>query len=235
MRAPVEPVEAGTVVLPHGSWDASTSGFETVRYHGRVAVCYSPALDGGGSSYGQDYVRFVRESLGRVGSVSEWCAGPGFIGFSLLAHELCAELTLTDINPAAVAACRATVALNGLTGQVVVHRSDNFDDVPSHQPWDLVVGNPPHSGSRDLLPPERHREPILYMDPDWTIHRRFYATVRSHLHLGSAVVVQENSTLSSVADFRSMIEDGGLDIVGVEDCPVQPPGIYYYIWSKPRA
>jgi methylase of polypeptide subunit release factors len=214
---------------------SDSADFQTVTYNGRVKVCFTPELDGGGSRYGQDYVRFVRERLGRVGSISEWCAGPGFIGFSLLAHDLCDRLTLTEINPAAVAACRATVALNGLADRVTVCLSDNLNDIPPHQPWDLVVGNPPHSGSPDLIPRLSHREPILYMDPHWEIHRRFYATLRPHLHPESAVIIQENSTFSSVEDFRGMVHAGGLEIVSVEECSAQPAGMYYYIWSKPGA
>jgi hypothetical protein len=93
--------------------------YQTVSY-GSLAVCYTPELVGGGERYGQDYRAFVAQHLGPVHRVFEWCAGPGFIGFSLLAHGLCRSLCLADINPAAVAACRETVRRNGLADQVTV-------------------------------------------------------------------------------------------------------------------
>jgi methylase of polypeptide subunit release factors len=209
--------------------------FQTVTYNDRIAVCYTPELDGGGSRYGQDYVRFVRERCGRGGSVMEWCAGPGFLGFSLLAHGLSKELVLAQVNPEAVEAARATVLRNALEQRVRIYLSDNLDGVPRQERWDLVVGNPPHSGSSEAVPRLSHRSPILYMDAGWTIHRRFYAAIRRHLHQDSAVVVQENSSFSSVEDFRAMIHDGGLEIVSVEECPAEPVGMYYYIWSKQRS
>ena len=48
----------------------------------------------------------------------EWCAGPRFIGFSLLGHGLCDTLCLADINPEAVSACERTIADNALTDRV---------------------------------------------------------------------------------------------------------------------
>jgi methylase of polypeptide subunit release factors len=209
--------------------------FQTVRYNDRVSVCYTPELDGGGSRYGHDYLRLVRERFGRVGSLMEWCAGPGFIGFSLLAYDLCEKLTLADVNPAAVEVCQATVNLNGLHPRVRVYLSDNLDGVPPREQWDLVVANPPHSGSSEVVPRLSHRTPLLYMDPGWTLHRRFYAAIRPHLHEGGSVVVQENSTFSSAEDFRDMIHQGGLEITSVEKFRAEPKGMYYYIWSKPRS
>ena len=208
--------------------------FQTVTYGDRIVVSYTPELDGGGNRYGQDYARVVRKLFGRVDSLMEWCAGPGFIGFSLMASDLCEELTLADVNPAAVEACRVTVNRNGLESRVRVHLSDNLKTVPRHAPWDLVVGNPPHSGSSEVVPRLQHRARFLYMDAGWAIHRRFYQTIRHHLHEGSSVLVQENSTFSSVDDFRDMVRDGGLEIMGVEECAAEPKGMYYYIWSRPR-
>ena len=54
--------------------------------------------------------------------VFEWCAGPAFIGFSLLGKGQCETLCLADINPTSVAACRRTLADNGLSGRVTVYR-----------------------------------------------------------------------------------------------------------------
>ena len=159
-------------------------GYRVVRY-GRIGVCYLPHLEGGGMGFGQTYVPVVRELFGRVGRAYEFCAGPGFIGFSLLAAGLCDSLCLSDINPEAVEAARETVRRNNLQDRVSVYLSDALDGIPSHERWDLVVSNPPHF--RDQYP-----DSLLHYDPDWSCHRKFYAAVSSHLNPAASLLIQEN-------------------------------------------
>jgi hypothetical protein len=79
--------------------------------YGDVRVHYKRHLDGGGSTFGQDYIPFLHDhDMPKQGRVFEWCAGPGFIGFSLLGFGLCDTLCLADINSDAVRACQRTVA-----------------------------------------------------------------------------------------------------------------------------
>src|SRR5262245_60360452 len=82
-------------------------------------VSYKNHLDGGGRGFGQDFIPLL-QSLGlpRQPRAFEWCAGPRFIGFSLLGHGLCDTLCLADINPEAVSACERTIADNALTDRV---------------------------------------------------------------------------------------------------------------------
>src|SRR5215467_9087861 len=109
-----------------------------------ISVVFEPALDGGGSTFGQEFIQVVADRIGPSQHIFEFCAGPGFIGFSLLAHGLCEKLTLADINPEAVQACRRTIADNALSDRVSVYCSDNLQDIPAAEKWDLVVSNPPH-------------------------------------------------------------------------------------------
>jgi len=160
-----------------------------------VRVSYKRHLDGGGSTFGQDFVPLLRRrNMPKVQRAFEWCAGPGFIGFSLLAHGLCDTLCLADVNPEAVAACRRTVARNGLESKVAVYQSDNLNDIPASEQWDLVVSNPPHfidSGIGQLR----------YHDPDWRVHRGFFGSIARHLKPGGVVVLQENNAGSTPATF----------------------------------
>jgi hypothetical protein len=180
---------------------------------GGIAVSFKTHLDGGDSSFGQNFVPFLRErGVPRLGRVFEWCAGPGFIGFSLLGHGLCDSLCLADINPEAVAACECTIAKNGLAGRVSVYRSDNLDGIPSAERWDLVVGNP------------------LHFDDDGSgIHRRFFASVGRHLVPGGLVLLQENNAGSTAEDFRPLIEAAGLSLLFVSGGePVRTPELHIY-------
>src|SRR6266849_6601347 len=106
----------------------------TVRYNG-INVSYLPHLEGGGMGFGQTYLPVVRALFGKVGRVYEFCAGPGFIGFSLLAHRCCETLCLSDVNPEAVEATKETVRQNKLENRVSVYLSDALDGIPAKEKW----------------------------------------------------------------------------------------------------
>src|ERR1700722_6840762 len=91
-------------------WLKKLNGWKHVSYDG-VRVHFKKHLDGGGKSFGQDFIPFLRlRGMPPQQRVFEWCTGPGFIGFSLLAHGLAETLCLADVNPEAVAACRRTIS-----------------------------------------------------------------------------------------------------------------------------
>jgi 16S rRNA G966 N2-methylase RsmD len=136
---------------------------------GGVQITFARHLDGGGSTFGQEFIPFLQ---GRGMPVQprafEWCAGPGFIGFSLIGHGLCRTLCLADINPQAVAACRRTVEENRLTDRVSVYQSDNLADIPASEQWNLVISNPPH-----FIDDFDAAWTLRAYDQDWHIHRKF--------------------------------------------------------------
>jgi methylase of polypeptide subunit release factors len=187
-------------------------------------VLWLPELDGGGRGFGQDFVPVVRSLFGHVGHVFEFCAGPAFIGFSLLAHGLCDALTLADVNPRAVAVARATVRRNALEDRVAVYTSDGLDDLPAQERWDLVVSNPPHFGGST-------RRSLILDDPGWALHARFYRRVADFLAPGGSVLLQENSEGSTVGDFLPLLAAGRLRHVQTLR---YSGGRYYFVWSQPH-
>jgi 16S rRNA G966 N2-methylase RsmD len=194
--------------------------WRTVRY-GDIRVYYKKHLDGGGSAFGQAYVPFLKEcGMPRQQRVFEWCAGPAFIGFSLLAHGLCETLCLADINERAIEACRRTIDANKLADRVSLYQSDNLTGIPATEQWDLVVGNPPFY-------PDLHSSEIRAHDKDWRIHRGFFANVGRYLKPGGVILLQEANDGSTPDTFRSMIEDAGFSIVLVHDSRPGEYSIYY--------
>jgi predicted RNA methylase len=184
--------------------------YRTATYAG-LRVAYKRHLDGGGSTFGQEFVPVLRgRGMPKVQRAFEWCAGPGFIGFSLLAHGLCETLCLADVNGEAVAACRKTVRDNALEGRVAVYRSDNLKDIPPVEQWDLVVSNPPHFV-------DRSPGQLRYNDPDWSVHRGFFDSIARHLKPGGVIVLQENNRGSTPGTFTQMIADAGLVVTFVQD------------------
>jgi len=180
---------------------------------------------------GQAFVPVVRELFGKVGRAYEFCAGPGFIGFSLLAAGLCDSLCLSDVNPEAVELAMETVRRNRLQDRVSVYRSADLDAVPADERWDLVVANPPHF--RD-----RYANSLRHHDPDWRCHASFYARVAGYLNPGASLLVLENYEGSHEGDFASMLSEGGLQSVGslTYRSPVGRPffDTYYILWARPR-
>jgi SAM-dependent methyltransferase len=193
--------------------------------YGNIRVHYKRYLDGGGSTFGQDYIPFLYDrGMPRQTRVFEWCAGPAFIGFSLLGFGLCDTLCLADINPAALRACQRTIAENQLADRVSLYRSDNLDAIPDTERWDLVVGNPPHFNGRQI---GENR----FDDGGWRIHQRFFQSVGRFLKPGGAILIQENNHGSTADTFRSMIEDAGFSIILVHNCEprITPYARYYYL------
>lgn len=181
----------------------------TVNYNG-ITVYYKKHLDGGGRTFGQDFIPEVRRRFGKVGRVHEFCCGPAFIGFSLLAHGLCDSLCLSDINPKAIEMCRLTVKENRLEGVVDCYVSDCLKGIPKTEKWDLVVSNPPHFDGTE----EDYVREIRAYDPKWRIHKEFYENIGGFLNEGGSVYFCENCEQSNTAIFREMAEKAGLEFVG---------------------
>jgi len=187
-----------------------------------------PDLDGGGSGFGQDYLRVFRElGWSQCPRLFEFCAGPGYIGYSLLAHGFCASLTLADVNPVAVEAAKKTAHFNGIEHRVAVYLSNGLEQIPASERWDLVVGNPPHfvhwTGQSRLR----------CEDPGWELHKRFYSQVKRFLNPGAHVLLQENALGSSAEVFIPMIREGGGEHIDTLPGPdIGAGGKMYYILSR---
>jgi predicted RNA methylase len=180
--------------------------WQKVRY-GEIQVHYKSHLDGGGSSFGQNYIPLLNDcGMPRQPRIFEWCAGPGFIGFSLLALGMCETLCLADVNKTAIKACRRTIAANGLTDRVSVYHSDNLSNIPSTEQWDLVVGNPPHFDCAQFTE-------LRFADRGWKVHQSFFASVGRFLKPRGIILIQENNMASTPETFIEMVEQGGLSIV----------------------
>ncbi len=193
--------------------------------YGNLLVHYKRHLDGGGSSFGRDYIPFLHDrGMPKQARVFEWCAGPGFIGFALLGFGLCETLCLADVNPQAVRACRRTISGGGLSDRVTVYCSDNLESIPASEQWDLVVGNPPHFDWPRIAE-------LRFADQGWNIHRRFFETVGAFLKPGGVILIQENNSGSTVETFREMIDRAGLSVVSVHGCEprLTPYTRFYYL------
>jgi hypothetical protein len=200
-----------------------------VAYYGEIAVFDKPEQHLGGLAFGRDFPRVLNElGIGRRPRLFEFCAGPGYIGYSLLSAGWCESLALSDINPDAVSSARFTAAHNGLRDRVDVYVSDVLDQIPADERWDLVVANPPHF--------PRAKTDVRHYDPSWEMHRRFYASVGRHMNPHGLVLMVENADGSDSDLFAEMIRAGGGEPGVVHpgtDIHGKPNGLYYQLSSWP--
>lgn len=188
---------------------SSTVNWKTIQY-GDINVYYLPELDGGALDFGEEaFTNTVKKMYGSVGTICEFCAGPGFIGFALLARGLCKKLCLVDINPLAIECCKKTIKENGLEDSVTTYVSDGLKQVPQKEKWDLVVSNPPHFDGTQKM----YENDIIAIDPGWVIHEKFYHEVPHHLSRNGQVLFLENITGAPVEMWKVMIEKNGLKFV----------------------
>lgn len=171
-----------------------------VNYNG-IKVYYTRSLNGGGVDYSYEFVKVIESRFGKVGHIHEYCCGPGFIGFNLLANGLCDTLSLSDINSDAVAAVKETISRNGLHDRVKVYSSDRLRVIPKAQRWDLVVGNPPW----DVKP--RSGKNLILSDIAGSVHRDFFKDIKKHLVPDGAILFVESHEYTKLQDMVSLADE----------------------------
>jgi len=188
---------------------------EVIDHYNGIRVFSARRLAGGGRAYRQEYLNTL-EKLPAVNRIFEWCAGPAFIGFSLLGAGHCNTLCIADINPENVEVCQRTIRENGLEGTVSVYLADCFDGIPETEKWDMVVGNPPHHlGDREEHKVKagithKGKKWIVSHDYKWETHRKFYIGLYKHLKEDGLSLIYENGVGSKPSDFIPMAKQGGL-------------------------
>jgi predicted O-methyltransferase YrrM len=183
---------------------------EPISFHNGLVLFDGPDLHGGGRDVGQFLFRLLHErGIQRCRRLFEFCAGPGYVGYYLLSLGMCETLCLADVNPRALEVARRTAAYNGLDHLVTIHQSDVLDSIPPDERWDLVIGFPP--GDQPASP---EAASIIYHDPDWQLHRRFYSSIRRFMQPNGHVFLVENMTCSHPRVFEEMIREAGGTPVG---------------------
>jgi methylase of polypeptide subunit release factors len=193
-------------------------------------------MEGGGTWFGQEYIQVLKQRYPdrRLHRCFEWCAGPGFIGFSLLDHGVCESLCMSDLYEPAIDCIKATVKSLPETwqSQVSAYAMPTVAELPDHERFDLVVANPPHY----LECPGDDNYQRLAVDANWEAHKEFYQHISQHLEPNGIILMQENQagSLCGCEDFRHMIQSNGLAITDTFVSPnfYNQPGSWaqiYYI------
>jgi methylase of polypeptide subunit release factors len=197
----------------------------------QIKVQHDSWMDGGGTWFGQEYVDIIKQRYpDRIfNRCYEWCAGPAFIGFGILDHELCLSLCVSDIYASAIDRVKETMAINSIDC-VSAYATGTVAELPEHELFDLVVANPPHF----LQCPGDDNYQRIAVDQDWAVHQEFFANIGKHLLPDGIILLQENQagSLNREKDFEQFIDAAGLKITAVVDSPAhydptQHTQIYY--------
>jgi tetratricopeptide (TPR) repeat protein len=211
----------------------SSTHLECINYPG-ISVLYTNDLNGGGPRLVDDYLNFIKKRYGHVDKLFEWCAGPGYLGYAMLAHNLTNRICLADINPKAIHYANMTRKENCLEDRVEIYESNNMDKIPEHEKWDLVIGNPPHYGGPSDYFSEVDRRG---WDKNWNIHRRFFAEVGPHLKPEGRLCIVEweddKVDFASTPDlFIPMLEENGLMLEDTIKC--KEVADHYYLIARKK-
>jgi methylase of polypeptide subunit release factors len=208
------------------------STFNTTGQH-PVQVFYKIELDGGGSTFGQDYLPVLKNKYPDkvFDRAYEWCAGPGFIGFSLLSHGICRTLCLSDLYDPAVTAAEVTINYrpNRCQDLVTAYLCKDVGLIPKHEQFDLVVANPPHFNDFDGIPKNDYTGIRISKDINWRAHRNFFNNIKPYLKADGVILLQEHIHGAKLTDLVNMIESNGLQITDHYDSPNVDQIAMYYI------
>jgi methylase of polypeptide subunit release factors len=200
------------------------------------SVAYDSCEDGGGTWFGQEYVDIMQSRYPKQFShCLEWCSGPGFIGFALLAHGIIDRLTLMDRYPLSGTSVQITCSANRCSDKVEFYNIDRVANLPKSARFDLVIGNPPHY----LQCPGNENYQRIAVDPNWQAHREFYENIAYLTTSDSIILIQENQagSTSGPAEFFPMIILGNLRPTAYWTSDryfdVKGPTQIYYIESRP--
>jgi len=197
-------------------------------------VFYTNETNGGGDYFALEYIEVVKQWYASVDHVLEWCSGPGFIGYGMLATGAAKNVTLSEMYLPAIDIAQKTKEQNATyTNNINIVHGKNLENVTGK--FDLVVANPPHwpsidSAAKSLgFDPTQidHIEDIL-VDTDWESHKQFFINVKPLLAKDGRILLQQNSNGSTANDFKQMTLDAGLAISFTAQSEMYADkGIYY--------
>lgn len=122
--------------------------------------------------------------------------GSGAIAISLATHLRTANLTATEIDPAALDVARDNANTHQVADRIQFVTSDLFDAIDEDQPFDLICSNPPYVSEAEyteLSPSVREHEPktALVSGPNGTeIIERLLALAPDRLVPGGSIVLE---------------------------------------------
>lgn len=193
-----------------------------------VEIHYDQIMDGGGTTFGQLYPKVLKYLYPdrKFNNVLEWCCGPGFINFRLLADGLAENIFLMDAFLPSLKSCKITESNlpEHLKNRTTIIHADDVRNIPKEYKFDLIVSNPPWFSTLQYFDANTNR---IGMDKDWQAHKNFFHNIKSHLAQDGIILFQETILGSNPPCFEQFIQEGGLKITRCLREKLQPE--YWYL------
>jgi len=160
-----------------------------------ITIEHPKELDGGGTWMSVDFLDTLEKTYPnrKFNKALEWCSGPGFIGFELLARQKCNEIDFMDLHIPALDNIKETIHKNNLSYNINCILADRIEQLP-HKKYDLIVGNPPHYTEK-LFPEQNSEESEdscrRTLDLDLEIHRNFFQEISNYLTDDGVILISE--------------------------------------------
>jgi len=178
-------------------------------------VLYTKEIDGFGRYHSQIYPMVLAKIYPgqQFNNCLEWCAGPGFIGFRLMADNVVNSLTMMDLYAPALEACENTwknrpPRLEQKTMETV---QGSTVDCLENRLFDLIVANPPNFDNNDLYPTITNKYRIT-QDPNWQSHNNFFLNIKKNLTPNGKILLMKHKDGSQPSGHLTSIRDGGLKL-----------------------
>ena len=186
-----------------------------------IDVFYHPWLDGGGRYNAKEFCAIIHRkyTTRKFTRCFEWCAGPGFIGFELLDHDVCQTLCLSESYDPSVVCTELTIEENKLEDRVTTYLLKDLSLLPITEKFDLVVANPPHYSTAmgKVAQATDYTTHRLSIDKHWKAHINFFNNIKKHLTDNGVIFLFESHKGSTVDSFNDKIIQAGLQITEITE------------------
>lgn len=160
-------------------------------------VYWTIPTNGGGTSFLKDYFDYFKTYYPNktFNNALDWCAGAGFIGFGVLACDICNHITLLEKFDQACELMHKTIKDGNIDNATVVH-DDNIAVLKDK--YDLIIGNPPHFRQYHVLQKQHalfHTKEDwvrIAVDKNWSIHREFFTNIKNKMTPDCLILLLEN-------------------------------------------
>lgn len=180
-------------------------------------VHYTKEIDGYGRYHSQVYPLVLAKIYPgqKFDNCLEWCSGPGFIGFRLIADNVVNSITMMDLYAPALEACNNTWRSRPdrleQKNMETVHGATV--DCLKNRLFDLIVANPPNfDNDENWFRSSNSRLRRITQDPGWEIHNDFFLKIKKNLMSNGKILLMKHKDGSQPSDHVTSIRDGGLKI-----------------------
>ena len=143
----------------------------------------------------------VLEALNLVKSTAaprilDLCTGSGCVAVAIAFHHKTAQMTATDLSPAALEITKENAAKHAVGDRIQYGEGDLFAALPQPERFDLIVSNPPYVAEREIesLPADvRNHEPLLALragSQGLDVISRLVAQAPQYLNPGGSLLIE---------------------------------------------